>query len=395
MFQPRRRGRMTICPRLLTGKSSVTPWSNANTRAWKIDIVSYDAGMSPGPVVVLAGGVGAARFLRGLVRVVPPEDITVIGNTGDDLWWHGLYIAPDLDTVTYWLAGVADEARGWGIRGDTFTAQEAFAQLSDTSWFQLGDRDLATHWYRTGRLADGVPLHRITAELAERLGVRSRVLPMSDAPVETRLKTDAGDLHFQEYFVRERSRPAVHEIYWTGLEEATPAPGVAEAINAARLVLIAPSNPIISIGPILRVPGMRPLLAAARARTVAISPLIGGRAGEGPAAARGRGRMRSGSRNATRTSRQGSSWIPPARRWLRRSRPSAIGWPSARRCSMTATWLAGVPPQPSTCSANRQPHDSRDHHPGQVATPGEAPARTTPGRNCSRAAPPPAGPGRR
>lgn len=260
----------------------MTPWSNANTRAWKIDIVSYDAGMSPGPVVVLAGGVGAARFLRGLVRVVPPEDITVIGNTGDDLWWHGLYIAPDLDTVTYWLAGVADEARGWGIRGDTFTAQEAFAQLSDTSWFQLGDRDLATHWYRTGRLADGVPLHRITTELAERLGVRSRVLPMSDAPVETRLKTDAGDLHFQEYFVRERSRPAVHEIYWAGLEEATPAPGVAEAINAARLVLIAPSNPVISIGPILRVPGMRPLLAAARARTVAISPLIGGRAVKGP-----------------------------------------------------------------------------------------------------------------
>jgi LPPG:FO 2-phospho-L-lactate transferase len=238
--------------------------------------------MTSGPVVVLAGGVGAARFLRGLVRVVPPEDIVVIGNTGDDMWWHGLYIAPDLDTVSYWLAGMADESRGWGIRGDTFTAQAAFAHLSDKAWFQLGDRDLATHLYRTGRLADGVPLHRVTAELAERLGVRSRILPMSDAPVETRLKTDVGDLHFQEYFVRERSRPTVHEIYWTGLEAASPAPGVAEALAAARLVLIAPSNPSISIGPILRVPGMRALVSAARRRTVAISPLIGGRAVKGP-----------------------------------------------------------------------------------------------------------------
>jgi LPPG:FO 2-phospho-L-lactate transferase len=238
--------------------------------------------MSPRPVVVLAGGVGAARFLRGLVRVVPPEEITVIGNTGDDMWWHGLYIAPDLDTVTYWLAGVADESRGWGIRDDTFTAQAALAQLTDRSWFQLGDRDLATHLYRTGRLAAGVPLHRVTAELAERLGVRSRILPMSDARIETRLTTDAGDLHFQEYFVRERFRPAVHDIYWTGLDDASPAPGVAEALGGARLVLIAPSNPSISIGPILRVPGMRALLGAARAKTVAVSPLIGGRAVKGP-----------------------------------------------------------------------------------------------------------------
>jgi LPPG:FO 2-phospho-L-lactate transferase len=198
------------------------------------------------------------------------------------MWWHGLYIAPDLDTVTYWLAGLADESRGWGLQGDTFTAQEALAQLTDHSWFQLGDRDLATHLYRTGRLADGVPLHRVTAELAERLGVRCRILPMSDAPVETRLKTDAGDLHFQEYFVRERCRPTVREIYWTGLDDARPAPGIAEALDAARLVLIAPSNPSISIGPILRVPGMRALVGAARGRTVAVSPLIGGRAVKGP-----------------------------------------------------------------------------------------------------------------
>src|SRR5437762_3456381 len=282
MFQRSSFGRITVWPRLLTGKSSVTPCSNANTRAWKTDIVSYDAGMASRPVVVLAGGVGAARFLRGLVRAVPPDDIVVIGNTGDDMWWHGLYIAPDLDTVTYWLAGVADEARGWGIRGDTFTAQAALATLSDASWFQLGDRDLATHLYRTGRLTSGASLHTVTAELAKQLGVRSRILPMCDEPVETRLKTDTGDLHFQEYFVRERYRPRVREIYWTGLDAARPAPGVAEALSASRAVLIAPSNPSISIGPILRVPGMRDLVAAIRDRTVAISPVIAGRAVKGP-----------------------------------------------------------------------------------------------------------------
>ena len=241
--------------------------------------------MTPPPVVVLAGGVGAARFLRGLVQVVPPDEIVVIGNTGDDMWWHGLYIAPDLDTVTYWLAGLADVERGWGIRGDTFTAQRALERLSDAAWFQLGDRDLATHVYRTGRLRAGAPLHTVTAEIAARQGVESQILPMTDDPVETRLKTNLGDLHFQEYFVREASRPEVHEIYWSGLERATPAPGVAEAIRDARLVLIAPSNPVISIGPILAVPGMRPLLAAARDRTIAVAPLIGGRAIKGPTVA--------------------------------------------------------------------------------------------------------------
>jgi LPPG:FO 2-phospho-L-lactate transferase len=238
--------------------------------------------MTGGPVVVLAGGVGAARFLRGLVRVVAPEDVVVIGNTGDDMWWHGLYIAPDLDTVTYWLAGIADESRGWGIGGDTFRAQSALTGLTDRSWFQLGDRDLATHLYRTGRMTAGAPLQVVTAELAERLGVRSRIIPMTNEPVETRLRTDAGDLHFQEYFVRERCTPVVHEIYWTGIEAARPAPGIGEAIGTARAVLIAPSNPVISIGPILRVPGMRDLVKAVRHKTVVISPLIAGRALKGP-----------------------------------------------------------------------------------------------------------------
>jgi LPPG:FO 2-phospho-L-lactate transferase len=238
--------------------------------------------MTGEPVVVLAGGVGAARFLRGLVQVVPADEIVVIGNTGDDMWWHGLYIAPDLDTITYWLGGVADESRGWGIRGDTFTANEALGRVSDQSWFQVGDRDLATHLFRTGRLNAGAPLHVVTAELAAAYGVRSRILPMSDEPVETRLKTDAGDLHFQEYFVRERWQPAVREIYWTGLDRARPTPGIAEMLSSARALLIAPSNPIISIGPILRVPGMRELVQAVGARTVVVSPLIAGRAVKGP-----------------------------------------------------------------------------------------------------------------
>jgi LPPG:FO 2-phospho-L-lactate transferase len=234
------------------------------------------------PVVVLAGGVGAARFLRGLVQVVPPAEIVVIGNTADDIWWHGLYVAPDLDTVSYWLAGIADFERGWGIAGDTFVMQTQLARLTDQSWFRLGDRDLATHLFRTGRLRAGVPLDVVTEELRRRLGVASRILPMSNASITTRLRTEVGDSHFQEYFVRDGCRPAVYEIYWTGLEEARPAPGIGAALEEARAILIAPSNPIISIGPILRVPGMRQALQAVRERVVAVSPLIGGRAIKGP-----------------------------------------------------------------------------------------------------------------
>ncbi len=234
------------------------------------------------PVVVLAGGVGAARFLRGLVQVVDPSELVIVGNTADDLWWHGLYVAPDLDTVMYWLANLADTERGWGIRGDSFHAHRALARLGLQTWFQVGDQDMATHLYRTARLRDGAPMDVVTDELVKRLGVTARILPMTNASVTTRLKTTNGDSHFQEYFVRDRCQPAVHAIYWTGLEAATPAPGIAEAMDAARAVLIAPSNPVISIGPILRVPGMRAMLQAARDRTVAVSPLIAGRAVKGP-----------------------------------------------------------------------------------------------------------------
>lgn len=235
-----------------------------------------------GAVVVLAGGVGAARFLRGLVRVIAQEDLVVVGNTGDDLWWHGLYVSPDLDTVTYWLAGIGDEARGWGIRGDTFEAHAALRRLKMADWFQVGDQDLATHRYRTERLRQGAPLHAITTELAERLGVRARILPMSDQPVATRLRTEAGDSHFQEYFVRDGCRPAVHEVWWTGLAAAQPAPGIAAAVRDADAIIIAPSNPVISIGPILRLPGMRDLIASVRSKVVAVTPLIAGRAIKGP-----------------------------------------------------------------------------------------------------------------
>jgi len=238
--------------------------------------------MASRPVLVLAGGVGAARFLRGLVQVVPPEEIVVIGNTGDDLWWHGLYVSPDLDTVTYWLAGLADETRGWGIRNDTFHTQTALTRLTRRTWFQLGDRDLATHIYRTGQLRAGFSLSAITDELTAHYGVASQVVPMSNDRVTTRLKTDVGDLHFQEYFVRERCRPEVREIYWTGLERARPTPGIAGLVASARAVLIAPSNPVISIGPILRIAGMREMISAVRDRTVAVSPLIAGRAVKGP-----------------------------------------------------------------------------------------------------------------
>jgi LPPG:FO 2-phospho-L-lactate transferase len=228
--------------------------------------------------------VGAARFLRGLVRVVPAEQIVVIGNTADDLEWNGLHISPDLDTVLYWLGGIADERRGWGIRADTFITHQALRTLGHTqqTWFQVGDRDLATHLYRTARLREGAPLSLVTAELVERMGVKSRIVPMSDQPVTTRIRSADLDLHFQEYFVREQFRPKVEEVYWTGLERARPAPAIEVALAAARAVVIAPSNPIISIGPILRVPGMRPLIMEVRSRTVAISPLIGGHAVKGP-----------------------------------------------------------------------------------------------------------------
>ncbi|HXZ79112.1 MAG TPA: 2-phospho-L-lactate transferase [Terriglobales bacterium] len=234
-------------------------------------------------IVVLSGGTGGAKFVAGLKQVVRAEDLTVIVNTGDDLRWWGLHVSPDVDSITYALAGVLSKERGWGFEGDSFRCLERMRELGVPGWFQLGDCDLATHLRRTQLLADGKTLSQATAELASTMGVRSIVLPMTDDPVETRVLTDSGELSFQEYFVRERYRVPVRGVRFAGAEGAKPAPGVIAAIREADAVFIAPSNPITSIGPILAVPGIRAALRETRAPVAAISPIVGGAAVSGPA----------------------------------------------------------------------------------------------------------------
>jgi LPPG:FO 2-phospho-L-lactate transferase len=236
-------------------------------------------------VAALAGGTGAAKLLRGLVRVIDPVQLTVIGNTGDDTDVWGLHVSPDLDTVTYALAGALDVTRGWGRADETFHCLDAMAALGGDSWFNLGDRDLATHLVRTRALRAGAALSEITAEIARRLGAASRILPMSDEPVRTRIETPDGWLDFQEYFVREKAQPAVRGVAYVGAERARPAPGVVESIRDADLVLVCPSNPVTSVGPILAVPGIVDALANTKARVVGVSPIVGGAPVSGPAAA--------------------------------------------------------------------------------------------------------------
>ena len=235
-------------------------------------------------IVALAGGIGAARFLEGLSRLLPRDRTFIIGNTGDDVEMHGLHISPDLDTVTYTLAGVADRQRGWGLQGDTFHCLAALGRFGLETWFQLSDGDFATHLYRTQRLAQGVPLSGVTAEIATAFGLRARLTPMSDQPVRTRILTARGELEFQTWFVKRRARDAVIGVRYAGAAQAVPAPGALEAIGRARAVLICPSNPLISIGPILAVPGIREALRTTRAPVLAISPIVGGQALKGPAA---------------------------------------------------------------------------------------------------------------
>lgn len=236
------------------------------------------------PIVALAGGVGAARFLDGVIRVMAPANLIVICNTGDDAEIHGLHVSPDLDTVLYTLAGLADSRRGWGLRGDTFHCLDRLGRLGAETWFQLGDRDLATHLYRTERLRQGATLSEVSRELAAALGVKARVVPMSDRPVRTRVLTRSGELEFQTYFVRHKARDRVLGVRFEGAEHARPAPGVLEAIRQAAGIVVCPSNPIISIGPLLAVPGIREALRQTSARVAAISPIVGGRAVKGPAA---------------------------------------------------------------------------------------------------------------
>jgi LPPG:FO 2-phospho-L-lactate transferase len=235
-------------------------------------------------VVALAGGVGAARFLDGLTRVIAPERVYIIGNTADDAEIHGLHISPDLDTVTYTLAGLANPQHGWGLRGDSFRCLEMLGRLGADTWFQLGDLDLATHLYRTMRLREGLSLAAVTAEITRALKVASTLVPMSNDRVRTRICTPSGELEFQNYFVKRRARDRVTAMRFEGASEAAPAPGLLDAIAKAEAIILCPSNPFISIGPILAIPGIRDALRRRRDMVAAISPIVGGKALKGPAA---------------------------------------------------------------------------------------------------------------
>jgi len=239
-------------------------------------------------LAALAGGVGAARFLCGLVDVVDPVSVTAVVNTGDDDEFHGLWVCPDLDSVTYALAGANNPDTGWGLAGETFHTVDALDRYGAPTWFRLGDRDLATHLYRSERRRAGAPLSVITAEIADAWGLATRLVPMSDDRVATRITARGEDgapveLAMQEWFVREHAEPPVLGVQFAGAEVARPAPGVLETLADADAILICPSNPVISIGPILAVPGIREALAARRDRVVAVSPIVGGRPVKGPA----------------------------------------------------------------------------------------------------------------
>jgi LPPG:FO 2-phospho-L-lactate transferase len=233
-------------------------------------------------VAALAGGIGAGKFLRGLVRVVEPADVTAIVNTGDDVRIHGLHVAPDLDSVTYWLGDAFDRERGWGRRDETFRATEELRAFeAEGSWFGLGDLDLATHLFRTPLLDAGMPLSEVTRRVATRFGVGARLLPMTDDQVTTRIDAvDAEgrllDLHFQEYWVRRGAADAVKAIRFDGASGAAPGPGVLDALAGADAILLCPSNPVVSIGPILAVPGVRDALARRRDRVAGVSPIVAG-----------------------------------------------------------------------------------------------------------------------
>lgn len=237
-------------------------------------------------VLCLAGGVGGAKLADGLQQALAPGELTVIVNTGDDLERHALTICPDHDTVLYTLAGIADPAQGWGVAGETWQVMGQLARLGEDTWFRLGDRDIATHLYRTARLRDGARLTEVALDLALALGVPSRVLPMSDTAIRTRVRTPDGWLDFQDYFVRLHQEPDVLDIAFAGAVEAAVPPEVIEAIRSAEAIVVGPSNPIVSIGPILAVPGLLAEIVAARRRgvpSIAVSGIIGGKALRGPA----------------------------------------------------------------------------------------------------------------
>jgi LPPG:FO 2-phospho-L-lactate transferase len=240
--------------------------------------------MSRGPIVALSGGVGGAKLALGLSRVLPADELLVIANTGDDFEHLGLSICPDIDTLTYALAGLDNPATGWGRRDETWSFMESVKALGGEDWFRLGDRDLAVHVERTRRLRAGETLSAITADFARKLGIGPRIVPMSDDRVRTRVLSEQGWIDFQDYFVRQQCRPIVRELEFEGANRAAPSPGVIDAIAQARAIVVCPSNPFISIEPILAVPGIRDAIHASRAPVVAVSPIIGGKAVKGPTA---------------------------------------------------------------------------------------------------------------
>jgi LPPG:FO 2-phospho-L-lactate transferase len=234
-------------------------------------------------VTALAGGVGGAKLLVGLDRALDPGALTAIVNTGDDAVIYGVHVSPDIDIVSYWLAGIADFTRGWGIENDTFTVVDSFSALGGESWFRLGDRDFGTCLYRTRRLSDGAALSTVTDEIRRALGISNRILPATDDVLRTLIHTsDERTLEFQEYFVRERQQPEVASVTYSGIEDAKPAPGVIDAIASADMVVLCPSNPLLSIGPVLAVNGVRDALRAHN-RVVAVTPIVRGAALKGPA----------------------------------------------------------------------------------------------------------------
>ena len=234
-------------------------------------------------ITALAGGVGAARFLTGLVKLVNEKDLSIIVNTGDDIEMFGLHISPDIDIVAYTLAGIVDEEKGWGIKGDTFHCLEALRKFSREAWFNLGDKDLATHMFRTALLKNGLKLSEVTAQISHALGLNVVILPMTDDKFETRIITETGSVHFQEYLVKRGAKDEVLGVEFVGVDNANPACGVIESIREAELVIICPSNPIVSIGTILAVKGVGEALRCTDAKIVAISPIIAGAPIKGPA----------------------------------------------------------------------------------------------------------------
>jgi len=235
-------------------------------------------------VLALAGGVGGAKLALGLARILPPDKLAIVVNTGDDESFYGLHVSPDLDTVMYTLAGLSNTDTGWGLAGDTFQALDMLGRYGVDTWFNLGDRDLATHIHRTELLRQGATLSEVTAELCSRVGIEHRIAPMSDQPVRTFLTTQSGDLAMQDYFVRQRSEPQVTGVKYVGSEAASPSPVLRSAMEQANLLVLCPSNPYLSVGPILAIPGVREGLESFGGFRVAVSPIVGGSALRGPAA---------------------------------------------------------------------------------------------------------------